>query len=184
MGFTVDPHLIRDAQADAAALEALLVALWPEAYRVAFGVLHDRGLAEDAAQEACASVALRLSALRSNDAFYGWMYRIVVRHATASAKRSKKIVELGSSAEPRAASSDDERLDILAAVDALPRPQRIAVVLRYYAGLNSAEIAAALRVPAPTIRFRLMLARRSLRRALVVIDSTTSANLEACHNVR
>jgi hypothetical protein len=29
MGFTVDPHLIRDAQADAAALEALLVALWP-----------------------------------------------------------------------------------------------------------------------------------------------------------
>jgi RNA polymerase sigma-70 factor (ECF subfamily) len=111
MGFTVDPHLIRDAQADAAALEALLVALWPEAYRVAFGVLHDRGLAEDAAQEACASVALRLSALRSNDAFYGWMYRIVVRHATASAKRSKKIVELGSSAEHRGGAALLRRLE-------------------------------------------------------------------------
>jgi RNA polymerase sigma-70 factor, ECF subfamily len=184
MGFTVDPSLVRDAQRDGAALETLLIALWPEAYRVSLGVLHDRGLAEDAAQEACASIALGLSALRSSEAFYQWMYRIIIRHAVVSAKRLKKIAEHISPTEPPAVSSDDERLDILAAIAALPKSQRVAVVLRYYAGFNSAEIAAVLGAPAPTIRFHLMLARRALRRALAVIDSSSSADLEACPNVR
>ena len=184
MGFTVDPNLVREARRDGAALEVLLIALWPEAYRVAFGILHDRGLAEDAAQEACASVALGLPALRSDEAFYGWMYRVIIRHAMVSAKRSRKIAELRSRAEPRVSSSDDERLDIVAAIAALPKQQRTAVVLRYYAGLNSREIAAVLGATAPTIRFHLMLARRALRKALAVIDSSTPTTLEACPNVR
>ena len=184
MGFTVDPRLVREAQRDGAALETLLIALWPEAYRVALGVLHDRGLAEDAAQEACASIALGLPALRSNEAFYRWMYRIIVRHAMVSAKRLKKIAEFSSPAEPPAVSSDVERLDILAAIATLPKSQRTAVVLRYYAGFNSSEIAYVLGAPAATVRFHLMLARRALRRALAVIDSSTSTDLEACPNVR
>ena len=183
MGFTVDPSLIRDAQRDGAALETLLIALWPEAYRVALGVLHDRGLAEDAAQEACASVALGLPALRSGEAFYKWMYRIIIRHAMVSARRMKNA-ELGAEAEPHTVSSDDQRLDILAAIAGLPKSQRTAIVLRYYAGFNSREIAAVVGAPAPTIRFHLMLARRALRTALAVIDSSPSTDLEACPNVR
>ncbi|HEV2740257.1 MAG TPA: RNA polymerase sigma factor [Candidatus Elarobacter sp.] len=184
MGFTVDPSLVREAQRDGAALEALLVALWPEAYRVALGVLHDRGLAEDAAQEACASIALGLPGLRSDDAFYTWMYRIIIRHAMVSAKRIAKVAEVNLPAEPSTVSSDEERLDIVAAIAALPKSQRAAVVLRYYAGFNSGEIAAVLGAPAPTIRFHLMLARRTLRRALAIIDSSTSADLEVVPNVR
>lgn len=184
MGFTVDPSLVREAQRDSAALETLLIAVWPEAYRVAFGVLHDRGLAEDAAQEACASIALGLPALRFNEAFYKWMYRIIIRHAMVSAKRIEKVAGDDLPPEPSTVSSDDERLDIFAAIAALPKPQRAAVVLRYYAGFNSSEIAAVLGAPAPTIRFRLMVARRTLRRALAMIDSSTSADLEAVPNVR
>src|SRR6202163_5137973 len=100
MGFTVDPSLVRDAQRGGAALESLLVALWPQAYRVAFGVLHDRGMAEDAAQEACASIARGLPALRSGAAFYSWMYRIIVRHATVSAKRREDTTTLDARTEP------------------------------------------------------------------------------------
>jgi RNA polymerase sigma factor (sigma-70 family) len=184
MGFEVDQGLVRDAQRGEAALEALLVALWPEAYRVAFGVLHDRGLAEDAAQESCASIALGLPALRATEAFYAWMYRIIIRHAMVSAKRAQNIAALSATAESHTPPSDDERLDILAAVAALPKPQRAAIVLRYYAGFNSKEIAAIVGAPAPTIRFHLMLARRSLRTALAVIDAGTSTNLEACPDVR
>ena len=184
MGFTVDPSLVREAQRDGAALETLLIAIWPEAYRVALGVLHDRGLAEDAAQEACASVALGLPALRSNEAFYKWMYRIIIRHAMVSARRTEKVAEVDFPAEPSTVSNDDERLDIFAAIAALPASQRTAVVLRYYAGFNSGEIAAVLGAPAPTIRFRLMVARRTLRKALAIIDSSTSADLEVVPNVR
>ena len=184
MGFTVDPSLVREAQRGSAALETLLGALWPEAYRVAFGILHDRGLAEDAAQEACASIALGLPALRAAEAFSTWMYRIIIRHAMVSAKRSRWTAELGSAAQVQRASSDDDRLDILAAIAALPRSQRAAVVLRYYAGFNSAEIAAVLGAPAPTIRFHLMLARRRLRTALAVIDASAPAKLEVFPDVR
>ncbi|MDQ6925175.1 MAG: sigma-70 family RNA polymerase sigma factor [Candidatus Eremiobacteraeota bacterium] len=184
MGFAIDPNLVRDAQHDGAALENLLVALWPEAYRVAFGVLHDRGLAEDAAQEACAGIALGLSSLRATEAFSTWMYRIIIRHAMVSAKRLKKLAELGTTVERRTAPGDDDRLDILAAVAALPKSQRAAVVLRYYAGFNISEIAAVLGAPAATIRFHLMLARRTLRTALAVIDSGASTNLEACPDAR
>jgi RNA polymerase sigma factor (sigma-70 family) len=111
------------------------------------------------------------------------MYRIIIRHAMVSAKQSRWTAELGTTAVARA-SSDDDRLDILAAIAELPTSQRAAVVLRYYAGFNSGEIAAVLGAPAPTIRFHLMLARRTLRKALAVIDASAPANLEACPDVR
>jgi RNA polymerase sigma-70 factor (ECF subfamily) len=183
VGFTLEPALVLDARHSDAALDALLVEIWPEAYRVAFGVLHDRGLAEDAAQEACASIARGLPSLRSCAAFYGWMYRIVARHATVVAKRRKRTAELDYPIEPRVVTSEDDRLDILDAIARLPLSQRCCVVLRYYAGLNSSEIAAALGAPAPTIRFQLMLARRALRSTLASIDSQ-SPEMEAYQNAR
>jgi len=51
-------------------------------------------------------------------------------------------------------------------IAALPLEQRAAVVLHYYVGLKSSEIAAATGLPASTIRFHLMLARRALRKTL------------------
>src|SRR6185437_10237666 len=61
------------------AIEALIEHVWPHAYRIALGVLHDRSLAEDAAQEACAIVYREIRKLRSVQAFGVWFYRIVVR---------------------------------------------------------------------------------------------------------
>ena len=101
-----------------------------------------------------------------------------------SAKRIEKAAEVHVPVEPSTVSNDDERLDIFAAIAVLPKSQRAAVVLRYYAGFNSAEIAAVLGAPAPTIRFRLMLARRTLRKALAIVDSSTSADLEVVPHVR
>jgi RNA polymerase sigma-70 factor (ECF subfamily) len=180
VGFTVDPNLILGAQHDDVALEALLTVVWPEAYRVAFGVLHDHGMAEDAAQDACANIARGLPRLRSTNAFYTWMYRIIVRQATTSAKRWKKTADLDAVAGLSSVSTEDERLDLLDAVEALPVMQRAVIVLRYYVGLNSSEMAVVLGAPAVTVRFYLMLARRALRAALVVLDSRDPADLEAC----
>jgi RNA polymerase sigma-70 factor, ECF subfamily len=183
VGFSVDPDLVHDARRSDAALDALLTEIWPEAYRVAFGVLRDRGLAEDAAQEACASIARGLPTLRASEAFYKWMYQIITRHANLAAKRRGRNSELDSQVEPCVDTSGDDRLDLLDAISALPLSQRCVVVLRYYAGLNSSEIAVALGAPAPTVRFHLMLARRTLRSALAVIDSQ-APKLEVYPNAR
>ncbi|MFN2448800.1 MAG: RNA polymerase sigma factor [Candidatus Baltobacteraceae bacterium] len=130
MGFTVSPELVRSAQADEAALDDLIGFLWPETYRVALGVLRDPGLAEDAAQDACASIARGLKNLRSTRAFYAWMYRIVIRTATVAASRRVRTAPLDPAREPAAAATHDDRLDLLDALASLSTTQRAAVVLR------------------------------------------------------
>lgn len=62
--------------------------------------------------------------------------------------------------------NDPETLDLYNALAGLPLAQRAAIILHYYGGLNSTEIAGATGLPSSTIRFHLLLARRSLRKAL------------------
>ena len=69
-----------------------------------------------------------------------------------------------------------DALDLYNALAALPHKWRGAVILHYYAGLNSGEIAAATGLPRSTIRFHLMLARKRLRKALSTLDTQAIPN--------
>lgn len=169
MAFSVDPALVRGARDDRAAMDALITQLWPEVFRVALGIVRERAATEDAAQEACASIARSLPALREERAFYGWMYRIAGRCAVDSAKRHSRETSL--SHEPADQSDVDAAIDLKTAIARLPLAQRSSIVLHYFAGLSSGEIAAVLGVPSPTVRFHLMLARKTLRRYLRTIDA-------------
>jgi RNA polymerase sigma-70 factor (ECF subfamily) len=53
-----------------------------------------------------------------------------------------------------------------AAIDALPPPQRAALVLHYYLELDEAAVARILECPVGTVKWRLYAARRRLRRHL------------------
>ncbi len=167
MTLVVEQSLIERARAGGDALNALIETIWPEVYRVAIGIVRDRAAAEDAAQEACASIARTLPSLKRSDAFYGWMYRIAGRCAVDAEKRRRRHAH-GELPELPTRDERDAQIDLHAALLALPLAQRSAVVLHYYAGLTSAEIARALGVPSPTVRFYLMLARRTLRERLAV----------------
>ncbi len=153
---------------DAAALEALLIAIWPHAYRIALSILHQPPAAEDAAQEACARILLGLGQLRAREAFSVWLYRIVVREALAIERRTRLHEPL----DPRAVASASPltdalvRLDVLRALGELPPQQRAVVALHAYADLNSREIAAVLEMPEGTVRYHLSLARRRLEQSL------------------
>jgi RNA polymerase sigma-70 factor (sigma-E family) len=63
----------------------------------------------------------------------------------------------------------DQRLDVLAAVRALPERQRSCIVLRYYAELSDAEIADALGVSAGSVKTHLHRARAALAERLEVL---------------
>jgi RNA polymerase sigma-70 factor, ECF subfamily len=148
-------------------LEALLAAVWPETYRIAASVLRDRGLAEDAAQEACATIARALPSLRSLDAFATWSYKIAVTAALAAARqrsRAQSLDELDPTAE--AGLDRGDALDLYRALGRLRPIQRAVILLHYYAGQSSSEIADATGVPSSTVRFHLMRARSALREAL------------------
>ena len=154
------------------ALDTLLTACWPTAYRISRAVIGESTLAEDSAQEACAQLVRTLSELREPAAFRGWFYRIVVNAARAAMRRERRhrqSLPLDEHIERQIGDDSEaaiDRVGIESALLALPSMQREAIVLHYYADLNSKEIARVVGVPDGTIRYRLFLAKRRLRALL------------------
>lgn len=162
---------------DETARDRLLRNLWPRAFRLALSIVGDRETAEEAAQDALVLVVARLGSLRDPRAFPLWSARVIVNAARSAQRRRAR--ERAPTGECRFAAFDDdaaERLDVLAALAALPSWLRVPLVLRYVDGLTSAEIGAALGAPAATIRFRLALARRRMAAALDVPEPALQEN--------
>jgi RNA polymerase sigma-70 factor, ECF subfamily len=178
---TIDTSLIEAASSDRGSLEQLIAAVWPEAFRLAQGILRDRSLAEDAAQEACASMAAGLASLKSAGAFRTWFYRLVVNESVTISRRRRTAAVLHEAAAEPVEFDATQMLDLSQALQRLPAEQRAVILLHYYVGLNSREIGISARLPAATVRFHLMRARRALRRALG--DPTRPESTEAVSNV-
>lgn len=181
MALTIDPALVEAACRDDDALERLIEAVWPEAFRLAASIVRDRTLAEDVAQEACATMARSLRELKGAKTFSSWLYRIVTNHAITAVRKRRPTVPIDAAVACGTHFDSSETLDLYNALATLPIDQRAAIVLHYYGGLNSFEIARALGVAAPTVRFRIMLARRALAKALA---TPSSAPQEALSHVR
>ncbi len=161
-----------------AEIERLLQTIWPDAYRLAFAVLGNRQSAEDTAQEACVIVYRAIASLRDPAAFQTWFYRLVVREASRLKRQRSRTTE---SASESAAHDPDHAasIDIWRALSTLPQHLRDVVVLRYFEDLPSREIASALRIHDGAVRFRLMVARRRLRRLLgEVFENLADASSE------
>jgi RNA polymerase sigma-70 factor (ECF subfamily) len=151
---------------DPLALAELVRSVWPHAYRVARTVVADHAGAEDVAQDACAQLLDALGALRDPERFTPWFFRIVVNAANGRLRKSGRDRLLEPATAPPERLSLDERLDLRRAIDALDRAARVAVVLRYYYDLSSAEIARVTQSTPVTVRWRLMRAHRRLRALL------------------
>ena len=153
----------------------IIETVWPEAYRVALSILRDHGLAEDAAQDACATIARSLGALKNDNMFATWTYRIAANAAGGIERTSCFPTQSLDPVVARGGSFDTaEAVDLDNALAELPVVQRAVILLHYYAGLKSPEIAAATGLPSSTIRFHIMLARRALRKALAVEEAVNS----------
>ncbi|HEX5116106.1 MAG TPA: RNA polymerase sigma factor [Pseudonocardiaceae bacterium] len=141
----------------------------------------DRWVAADLMQEVFLRAWQRLAELRgrSADGQRAWLFTVarnlsvdVHRHerskadAVAALRREPAVV--APSAHTAVVAAD--RVAIVGdAIAALPEHQRVALALAT-SGLNSAEIATALGVPAGTVRYRLSDARKTLAGALAQYD--------------
>ena len=130
---------------------------------LAFCVLCDRHLAEDAAQEAFAVACRDLGRLRRADKFPRWLAGICRRVARRVA-RSRRREVLGhempavADADPR----QDRSMLVRRSVERLPRSAREPVMLRYFAGLSHHQIAATLGISPQAVHGRLIRARRKI----------------------
>jgi RNA polymerase sigma-70 factor (ECF subfamily) len=131
-----------------------------------------RAAAEDAVQEAVARAWERSQRGESIDSLPAWVTRAAVNLSHSRWRRSRVEQRgrerIGASAVGAADPDDrpDDRMDVRRALAALPRRQREATVLRYYLGLDVAEIAAALGVTEGTAKTTLFRARQALAAAL------------------
>lgn len=162
MGPTVPLAMIEAARAgDGAQIERLLETIWPDVYRLSRAIAGRTPHAEDVAQEACVTILRNIASLRNPHAFRTWFYRIVVREALrqkrAIAEDEQFAREPGYECDPSAS------IDLWNALSRLGAKHRAAIVLHYFEGLSTREIATVQRVPEATIRFRLMVARRELK---------------------
>jgi RNA polymerase sigma-70 factor, ECF subfamily len=142
-------------------IELLLRTVWPDAYRLARGVLGEDQPAEDAAQEACIVLYRTIASLRSSAAFRTWFYRIVVREAAELKRRRSRTEPAPETSE--SAADQTAPIDVWRALSTLTHKLREVVVLRYFEDLSSPEIASVLAIPEGTVRFRLMIAKQRLR---------------------
>lgn len=152
-------------------------------YAVAFGVLHHREAARDAAQETFIKAHRELSHFEGKSKFKTWLYRITVNTAIDEQRRKKPLESL----DATDASDDDEapviikdtaadpsqkaeqselRGFIMQALEALSTDHRAVLVLREFQGLSYEEIAEALNVEIGTVMSRLFYARKKMAEIL------------------
>jgi RNA polymerase sigma factor (sigma-70 family) len=137
--------------------------------------------AEDAAQEALVRAWQADRDPKDIAAPRAWLLRITVnlctdwcrgrfgtrRRVTGSLDAVAGTDALATLAFDPGTSDHTGALDVRRAINGLERDLRVVVALRYYAGLDSAEIGSLLGIPAATVRSRLRRALSVLRERLV-----------------
>jgi RNA polymerase sigma-70 factor (ECF subfamily) len=169
----VDADLIGRAQnGDEEAFASLAVAAGDRLHAVAFRILRDTDLAEDASQQALLTIWRDLPQLRDPARFDAWSYRLLVRACYAEGRRTRHWapnVRLLPANEPEVSeglSSVVDRDQLERGFRRLSIDHRAVVVLHHYLDLPLDEVAEVLGVPVGTVRSRLHHAMRGLRAAL------------------
>jgi RNA polymerase sigma-70 factor (ECF subfamily) len=179
---SVDRDLVAAARTgNKEAYAALIRARGDRLYAIAQRILRDVHLTEDAVQDALVVAWRDLPGLRELDRFDAWLTRILVRTCIAEASRSRRhtVVDIQALPFEVPVAADDylnvgDRDQLERGFRRLAPDQRALLVLRHYAGLEPAEIADALGIPAGTARSRLHHAHRAMRAALEA-DARSSA---------
>jgi len=134
---------------------------------IAYAVLADHQLAEDAAQEAFARALTSLSKLRKPDKFAPWLAQICRNVAKDMvAAKARLISPEDASGVPDSSGWVDNVEVVRRSIERLPFSAREVIVLRYYNGLSYEEISSVLGISKATINGRLTRAKRKMARYL------------------
>ena len=174
----------RMARGDTKALEELMRIYNRRLFRTARAILRDDAAAEDALQEAYLRAYGSIGTFRGDAQLSTWLVRIVANEALARRRKEQRRAQVlplhgGEEGQERVENSMDEREGpqghaervevrrlLEAKIDALPDGYRTVFVLRALEELSVEETAAALDIPAATVRTRFFRARGLLREAL------------------
>lgn len=182
------PQGLTETSGDAPWFEQAVLDVLPELLGTARRLTRDNDDAEDLAAEAISRAWLHRGSLRERDRFAGWILRILTNLFLSRCRsEANRPQETGLDEENIEFSLFDRlhqpfllwwgtpeqefldrllREDLIRAIEALPDPFRIVVVMADVQGLSYAEIATSLEIPIGTVRSRLARGRALLQKAL------------------
>ena len=165
--------LVERARAgDEEAFASLARAAGDRLLAIAYRILRDLGLAEDAVQQTLVLAWRELPSLRDVDRFDAWLRRLLVHACYREARRGRHWatnvrlmpVDQSNPADEYNSVVDRDQLD--RGFRRLPPEQRAVFVFHHYLGLTLIEVAAELGVPLGTVKSRLHYATNTLRAAI------------------
>jgi RNA polymerase sigma-70 factor, ECF subfamily len=178
-GLVDEDRLVEQSRrGDLNAFDQLVARHYPRVYAVAQRLSSSPDDAADVAQEVFIAAWKQLNRFRGHASFPTWLHAIALRQCALGARYARsRPVSLDDLAAPEPVASEGSSVQALferreqetalhAAIDALPRAQREAVVLHYFGGLTCAETAAAMGISAGAVMTHLFRARKTLRGAL------------------
>lgn len=162
----------RAQRGDRDAFAALVHAVSDRLYGLAYRILRDPELAQDAFQEAMISSWKQLPSLRDPERYEAWVRRILVHACYAESRRRTRwsanirVLEIEDHTPPDTGLRVHDRDELERGFRLLPLEQRAVFVLHHHVGLPLVEIAETLGIPAGTARSRLHYATLALRKSL------------------
>jgi RNA polymerase sigma-70 factor, ECF subfamily len=145
---------------------------------VVFGVLGRSDAVDDVVQQIWASVWQRIGELRDAQRWRSWLYRMARNAALDAGREITRRRRLGENTRPQTrleristppngeVDRDEQRREVLMAIEGLPAIYREPFVLRHLNDWSYQEIADVMDMPVDSIETRLVRARRLLREVL------------------
>ena len=181
--------LVHTGRGDGEGFEALFHSYKNLVYRTAYLMLGSAGDAEDALQEVFMQVHRALPTYDpTKGALTTWLHRITVNHClnrkrrpcltAVSLEAASRAPAAGFSPSPESRLEDEEMVQ--GALAKVSEKLRAVIILRYYLDLSYLEIAQVMRIPLGTVKSRLTLALRALRRELDTTSGKVSCQQPRC----
>jgi RNA polymerase sigma-70 factor (ECF subfamily) len=152
---------------------------------IAYRILRDLGLAEDAVQQTLVLAWRELPSLRDVDRFDAWLRRLLVNACYREARNGRRwAANVRVLPIDQPAATDDyagvvARDQLERGFRRLPAEQRAVFVFHHYLGLTLIEVADELGVPLGTVKSRLHYATNTLRAAIDAdLRSTSDSSRE------
>jgi RNA polymerase sigma-70 factor, ECF subfamily len=163
------PELVQQARGGSSeALASLYSTFGATLHRLAYRLTGRREDAEDVVHDVFVGLPEALGRYEERGSLEAWLKRVTARVAlmrlrSRNRRREVGLDAAGPPAEPKTGAAG---IALQAAVDALPDPLRMVLVLKEIEGYSHAEIGALLGIRAGTSRVRLHAALKRLRKAL------------------
>ena len=145
-------------------------------FRIALTYLRDRADADDVAQDVFLKLLKSDGHFESREHLRRWLIRVTINECKSLFRKPWRRVEDIENLADSLSTAQEESKAVLSDVMRLPERFRVPIVLYYYLGFSTSEIAELLHVPAATVRTRLARGRSKLKFILEEGDREIQSN--------